>query len=90
MLSGIEEESDIYEAFAPHVDFTNIPLSTESSPGKRTSICSVSGWVIIKQCSGLFSSKYLPGIQRIMGSRVIEIITSVFNKVVSETLSVAI
>lgn len=34
MLSGIEEESDIYEAFAPHVDFTNIPLSTESSPGE--------------------------------------------------------
>lgn len=35
MLSGIEEESDIYEAFAPHVDFTSISLSTESSPGKR-------------------------------------------------------
>lgn len=34
MLSGIEEESDIYEAFAPHVDYTNIPLSTESSPGE--------------------------------------------------------
>lgn len=34
MLSGIEEESDVYEAFAPHVDCTNIPLSTESSPGK--------------------------------------------------------
>lgn len=34
MLSGIEEESDIYEAFAPHVDCSNIPLSTESSPGE--------------------------------------------------------
>ena len=34
MLSGIEEESDIYEAFAPHVDYANIPLSTESSPGE--------------------------------------------------------
>lgn len=34
MLSGIEEESDIYEAFAPHVDYTSISLSTESSPGK--------------------------------------------------------
>lgn len=34
MLSGIEEESDVYEAFAPHVDIVNIPLSTESSPGK--------------------------------------------------------
>lgn len=34
MLSGIEEESDIYEAFAPHVDYVNIPLSHESSPGK--------------------------------------------------------
>jgi hypothetical protein len=34
MLSGIEEESDIYEAFAPHVDYTSIPLSTESSPGE--------------------------------------------------------
>lgn len=37
MLSGIEEESDIYEAFAPHVDYTNIPLSTESSPGESIS-----------------------------------------------------
>lgn len=35
MLSGIEEESDVYEAFAPHVDVINIPLSTESSPGKE-------------------------------------------------------
>jgi hypothetical protein len=35
MLSGIEEESDIYEAFAPHVDYANIPLSHESSPGKN-------------------------------------------------------
>lgn len=34
MLSGIEEESDVYEAFAPHVDVSNIPLSTESSPGE--------------------------------------------------------
>lgn len=34
MLSGIEEESDIYEAFAPHVDYANISLSNESSPGK--------------------------------------------------------
>lgn len=32
-LSGIEEESDIYEGFAPHVDYANIPLSNESSPG---------------------------------------------------------
>lgn len=38
MLSGIEEESDIYEAFAPHVDVSNIPLSTESSPGEFSSI----------------------------------------------------
>lgn len=37
MLSGIEEESDIYEAFAPHVDCSNIPLSTESSPGEFNS-----------------------------------------------------
>jgi hypothetical protein len=33
MLSGIEEESDIYESFAPHVDATNIALSADSSPG---------------------------------------------------------
>lgn len=38
MLSGIEEESDIYEAFAPHVDYTSISLSTESSPGKPQSL----------------------------------------------------
>lgn len=34
MLSGIEEESDMYEGFAPHVDYANIPISNESSPGK--------------------------------------------------------
>lgn len=34
MLSGIEEESDVYEAFAPHVDIGSISLSTESSPGR--------------------------------------------------------
>lgn len=34
MLSGIEEESDMYEGFAPHVDYTNIPISSESSPGE--------------------------------------------------------
>lgn len=38
MLSGIEEESDIYEAFAPHVDTANISLSNESSPGKNLCI----------------------------------------------------
>jgi hypothetical protein len=37
-LSGIEEESDIYEGFAPHVDYANIPLSNESSPGMSKSI----------------------------------------------------
>lgn len=34
MLSGIEEESDIFEAFAPHVDPANITLSADSSPGE--------------------------------------------------------
>lgn len=34
MLSGIEEESDIYEGFAPHVDFATISISHENSPGK--------------------------------------------------------
>jgi hypothetical protein len=34
MLSGIEEESDIYEGFTPHVEHTSIPLSNESSPGE--------------------------------------------------------
>lgn len=33
MLSGIEEESDIYEGFAPHVDCATVPISNESSPG---------------------------------------------------------
>lgn len=33
MLSGIEEESDIYEGFAPHVDYATVPISNESSPG---------------------------------------------------------
>lgn len=35
MLSGIEEESDIYEGFAPHVDRASIPISNESSPAKK-------------------------------------------------------
>ncbi|CAH1707431.1 unnamed protein product [Chironomus riparius] len=35
MLSGIEEESDMYEGFAPHVDYANIPISNESSPAKK-------------------------------------------------------
>lgn len=33
-LSGIEEESDIYEAFAPHVDTSNISVLTDTPPGK--------------------------------------------------------
>lgn len=33
MLSGIEEETDIYEAFAPHVDTANISVSSDNSPG---------------------------------------------------------
>lgn len=40
MLSGIEEESDMYEGFAPHVDYANIPISNESSPGKFLKSCS--------------------------------------------------
>ncbi|KAL1375622.1 hypothetical protein pipiens_004616 [Culex pipiens pipiens] len=32
-LSGIEEESDIYEAFAPHVDTANISVLTDTPPG---------------------------------------------------------
>lgn len=48
MLSGIEEESDIYEAFAPHVDYTNIPLSTDNSPGKLSN-CLLLCWTIYKK-----------------------------------------
>lgn len=33
-LSGIEEESDVYEGFAPHVDRAQITLLTDSPPGK--------------------------------------------------------
>lgn len=44
MLSGIEEESDIYEAFAPHVDVSNISLSTESSPGE----CDTAKFIILR------------------------------------------
>lgn len=36
MLSGIEEESDIYEGFAPHVDYASISLSNEASPGMHS------------------------------------------------------
>lgn len=51
MLSGIEEESDVYEAFAPHVDCTNIPLSTESSPGEsRSPLLSLTGIINRMTC----------------------------------------
>lgn len=33
-LSGIEEESDMYEAFAPHVDTSQISVLTDSPAGK--------------------------------------------------------
>lgn len=33
-LSGIEEESDMYDAFAPHVDTAQIPSVTDSPAGK--------------------------------------------------------
>lgn len=33
-LSGIEEEADMYEAFAPHVDTSQITVLTDSPPGK--------------------------------------------------------
>ena len=32
-LSGIEEESDLYEAFAPHVDTTQINVLPATPPG---------------------------------------------------------
>lgn len=35
-LSGIEEESDIYEAFPPHVDTAQITVLSDSPTGKRT------------------------------------------------------
>ena len=34
MLSGIEEETDIYEGFAPHVDTSSLNLSADASPGE--------------------------------------------------------
>ncbi len=34
-LSGIEEESDIYEAFPPHVDTTQITVLSDSPTGKQ-------------------------------------------------------
>lgn len=37
-LSGIEEESDIYEAFAPHVDTANISVLTDTPPGKKPNL----------------------------------------------------
>lgn len=40
-LSGIEEESDIYEAFAPHVDTANISVLTDTPPGRLFSILAI-------------------------------------------------
>lgn len=36
MLSVLEEESDIYEVFPPHVDTTSIPNLPDSPIGKKT------------------------------------------------------
>lgn len=36
MLSGIEEEMDLYEVFQTHVDRSSISLPDESSPGEFT------------------------------------------------------
>lgn len=33
-LSGIEEETDMYEAFAPHVDTSQITVLTDTPPGE--------------------------------------------------------
>ena len=35
MLSAVEEESDIYEGFAPHVDPTDITVLTDTPTGKK-------------------------------------------------------
>lgn len=35
-LSGIEEESDIYEAFPPHVDTAQITVLSDSPTGKHS------------------------------------------------------
>lgn len=37
-LSGIEEESDIYEAFPPHVDTAQITVLSESPTGKKPAL----------------------------------------------------
>lgn len=35
MLSGIEEETDLYEGFSPHVDTNNVSVIADvPSPGK--------------------------------------------------------
>lgn len=35
-LSGIDEETDIYEGFSPHVDRALITIPEPSSTGKKT------------------------------------------------------
>lgn len=34
-LSGIEEEADMYDAFAPHVDTSQITIITDSPAGNH-------------------------------------------------------
>lgn len=41
-LSGIEEETDLYEAFAPHVDTTQITVVPVTPPGKKSALKSFS------------------------------------------------
>ncbi|XP_055711081.1 GTPase-activating protein skywalker isoform X2 [Phlebotomus papatasi] len=37
-LSGIEEEADMYDAFAPHVDTSQITIITDSPAGKKVAL----------------------------------------------------
>ncbi|XP_055683580.1 GTPase-activating protein skywalker isoform X2 [Lutzomyia longipalpis] len=41
-LSGIEEEADMYDAFAPHVDTSQITIITDSPAGKKATLKSFS------------------------------------------------
>lgn len=42
MLSGIEEETDLYEGFSPHVDTNNVSVIADvPSPGKYHNVLKI-------------------------------------------------
>jgi hypothetical protein len=57
-LSGIEEEADMYEGFAPNVDPTNIASLTDTPSGKSF-MTNLKKLLIIFLCQLIFSKYHV-------------------------------